>query len=351
MFQKQKNQKSLILELDYEIESKSIKSSTKMTEQKIISKFVDLYEEVLVQIKGSQNLVSHISLFQYLINKMANCKNGDVFNLDLLLSNFKYLITLLIQELVLFIPIQIQYQMQVDSQNIEPNKPNYHELNQMKLDLQRFKYVTLLLKIKDKTDLQYRVKELEQDLHQQQQLNASICQDLLEARQKYQELQQKFDRQTQIKYDKTFYTQYDQNIKEKLKQLHTIYKIDKSQKAKSIVNQRQKLTIMTEPCDSDSYHDRFGDMTEKSNSFYGRISNKNKQNQTIETITSVGTDYNNVSDSFSCLLNNSFYNKRDKSASLSIDQSLEHYKNLKHVFKQGLPINNSIKCKKQTQFS
>ncbi|CAD8175476.1 unnamed protein product [Paramecium octaurelia] len=328
MFQKQKNQKSLILELDYEIESKSIKSSTKMTEQKIISKFVELYEEVLVQIKGSQNL--------YLINKMANCKNGDVFNVDLLLSNFKYLITLLIQEL-------IQYQMQVDSQNIEPNKPNYQELNQMKLDLQRFKY--------DKTDLQYKVKELEQDLHQQQQLNASICQDLLEARQKYQELQQKFDRQTQIKYDKTFYTHYDQNIKEKLKQLHTIYNLDKNQKAKSIVNQRQKLTIMTEPCESDSYHDRYGDMTEKSNSFYGRISNKNKQNQTIETITSVGTDYNNVSDSFSCLLNNSFYNKRDKSASLSIDQSLERYKNLKHVFKQGLPINNSIKCKKQTQFS
>ncbi|CAD8063991.1 unnamed protein product [Paramecium primaurelia] len=327
MFQKQKNQKSLILELDYEVESKSIKSSTKMTEQKIISKFVDLYEEVLMQIKGSQNL--------YLINKMANCKNGDVFNIDLLLSNFKYLITLLIQEL-------IQYQMQVDSQNIEPNKSNYHDLNQMKLDLQKFKY--------DKTDLQYKVKELEQDLYQQQKLNASICQDLLEARQKYQELQRKLDHQTQNKYDNTFYALYDQNIKEKLQQLHTIYQIDKSQKSKSINNQKQKLTIMTEPCDSDSYCGRYGNITEKSNSFYGRISNKNKQNQTIETITSLGTDYNNVSDSFSCLLNNSFYNKRDKSISLSIEQSLERYKNLKHVYKQGLP-NNSIKCKKQTQFS
>lgn len=33
---------------------------------------------------------------------------------------------------------------------------------------------------------------------------------------------------------------------------------------------------MTEPCDSDSYCGRYGNITEKSNSFYGRISNKNK---------------------------------------------------------------------------
>ncbi|CAD8091161.1 unnamed protein product [Paramecium sonneborni] len=331
MFQKQKNQKSLILELDYEVESKSIKSSTKMSEQKLISKFVDLYEEVIVQIKGSQNL--------YLINKMANCKNGDVYNVDILLSNFKYLFTLLIQEL-------IQFQMQVDSQNIEPNKSKYMDLNQLKHDFQKNKY--------DKTQLQYKVQELEQELQEQKQLNTTICQDLMEARQKYQELQRKFNYEKQIKYDKTIQTIYDQNIKDKLKQLHSIYQINKSSdENKSINNQKQKLTIMTEPCDSETYYtryDRQGNMTEQNNSMNGRINSKNKQYQTIETISSVGTNYKNVSDSFSCLLNNSFYNQRQKSNSLSIDQSFDRYKNVKHVLKQGLPM-NSIKSKKQPQFS
>ena len=53
----------------------------------------------------------------------------------------------------------------------------------------------------------------------------------------------------------------------------------------------------------------------------------------IIAITSVGTDCNNVSESFSCLLNNSFYNKRYKSDSLSIDQPQSRYKNIKHVNK------------------
>ncbi|CAD8154333.1 unnamed protein product [Paramecium octaurelia] len=327
MLQKQKNQKSLILELDYEAEYKSIMSSTKMAEQKIISKFVDLYEEVLVQIKGSQNL--------YLINKMANFKSGNVFNIDVLQSNFKYLITLLIQEL-------IQFQRQVDSQNVEPNKSNNLELNQIKLDLQKFK--------NDNTDLQYKIKELEQQIHQQKQLNTTICQDLFEARQKYQELQKKYNQETQIKQSKSFHTFYDQNIKEKLKKLHTIYQIDKCLNNKSIINKKQKLTIMTEPCDSDSQYSRYSTIIQQNNSQNDKTNSRNKQNQTIETVTSVGTENNQMSDSSSCLLSSSFYKRREKSNTLSFEQSQEWYQNIKPASHQGLPL-NSKKQIIQTQFS
>ncbi|CAD8056372.1 unnamed protein product [Paramecium primaurelia] len=319
MLQKQKNQKSLILELDYDTEYKSIKSSTKMSEQNIISKFVDLYEEVLFQIKGSQNL--------YLINKMANLKNGNIVNIEILLSNFKYLITLLIQEL-------IQFQRQVDSQNIEPNKLNNLELNQIKLDLQQFQY--------DKTDLQYKVKQLEQEVYQQQQLNATISQNLLDFKQKYLELQYKYNQEIQIKQTKTF---YDQNIKDKLKKLHTIYQIDKSSNNKSIINKKQKLTIMTEPCDSDS---QYSTIIELNNSYYDRINSKIKQNQTIETITSVQTENNKNADSFSYILNRNFYKSQQRDKSNTLSQ--ECYNNIKYAQKQNLPI-NSLKQKKQTQFS
>ncbi|CAD8158276.1 unnamed protein product [Paramecium pentaurelia] len=322
MLQKQKNQKSLILELDYETEYKSIKSSTKMSEQNIISKFVDLYEEVLFQIKGSQNL--------YLINKMANLKNGNIINIEVLLSNFKYLITLLIQEL-------IQFQRQVDSQNIEPNKLNNMELNQIKLDLQQFQY--------DKTDLQYKVKQLEQEVYQQQQLNATISQNLLDSKQKYLELQQKYNQEIKIKQTKIFQSFYDQNIKDKLKKLHTIYQIDKSSNNKSIINKKQKLTIMTEPCDSDS---QYSTIIEQNNSYYDRINSKIKQNQTIETITSVQTENNKNADSFSYILNRSFYKSQQRDKSNTLSQ--EYYNNIKYAYNQNLPI-NSFKQKKQTQFS